>query len=98
MKLATNIHLDQKRLYSVCCGNDGVSSSVGDVDHYVIRKLLYYVFNICTSVFIRRWEIQNVLTQDFRKVPYTRYNVVHTLTAFYYHISQSPPVGDWTVP
>jgi hypothetical protein len=55
-------------------GMRGVSSSVIDVDHYIIRKLLDYIFNILL-VFIHQWEIQTYSGLSFCRVAYTRYDL-----------------------
>jgi hypothetical protein len=59
----------QAVLYSICYGNEGVSSSVSDVGRYVvIRNSLDSIFQICTfGVHIR------ILAQElsFHRVAYT---------------------------
>jgi hypothetical protein len=65
-----------KRVYSIWYKNECTSSSVSDVDFYVItRKWLYYILNLL-PVFIGRWEFQKYLHSPiFLQVDYTRYDV-----------------------
>lgn len=64
----TSLTLIVSLLYSICYGNEGASSSGGDVYRYVvIRKLLDFTSNVF-PVFIRRW-LRGIF---FRKVAYTR--------------------------
>jgi hypothetical protein len=54
-------------VYYIYCRSEGSSSSssLSDVDRYVIiRNILNFIFNIL-SLFIRRWEIQTYVHRTF---------------------------------
>jgi hypothetical protein len=63
-------------IYSIQCENELVSSSVSDMDRYVIiRKLLGSIFGVL-PVLIRQWEINKYticVGLFFRNVAYTAY-------------------------
>jgi hypothetical protein len=54
----TLIYFSAQEIYSISYGNEGASSSVSDMDDYVmITKLLDSTSNP-RPIFVRRWEIQ----------------------------------------
>jgi hypothetical protein len=67
---------DFRMLYSIFCENKGSSSLVSDIDRCVIiRKLQNSILNIF-PVFVGQREIQTYAELFFRKVAYTRYDVI----------------------
>jgi hypothetical protein len=56
---------DYVLVYSIFCGNKGMSSSVSNVDCYVmVRKALDFIFNRLL-VLMGQWEIQMYLCKTF---------------------------------